>query len=108
LIWALSPAARGHKTDWDFFASEAGDSGWSYESVLNIYHRIEDWHGAPDPKYRGTGGRLFVQRKAIAAMMNESKLAPDKMSALQRGFSPAHLLHRIRTALKKIQAAALG
>jgi choline dehydrogenase-like flavoprotein len=56
MIWA-----RGHKTDWDFFASEAGDSGWSYESVLNIYRRIEDWHGAPDPKYRGTGGRLFVQ-----------------------------------------------
>src|SRR5262249_55658269 len=32
-----------------------------YESVLNIYRRIEDWHGAPDPKYRGTGGPVFVQ-----------------------------------------------
>jgi choline dehydrogenase-like flavoprotein len=29
--------------------------------VLNIYRRIEDWHGAPDPKYRGTGGPVFVQ-----------------------------------------------
>jgi choline dehydrogenase len=29
--------------------------------VLNIYRRIEDWHGAPDPKYRGTGGPIFVQ-----------------------------------------------
>jgi choline dehydrogenase len=48
--------ARGHKNDWDYFASEAGDPAWSYESVLNIYRRIEDWHGAPDPKYRGTGG----------------------------------------------------
>jgi choline dehydrogenase len=56
MVWA-----RGHKSDWDFFASEAGDPAWSYESVLNIYRRIEDWHGAPDPKYRGTGGRLFVQ-----------------------------------------------
>jgi choline dehydrogenase-like flavoprotein len=53
--------ARGHKSDWDFFASEAGDPAWSYESVLNIYRRIEHWRGAPDPKYRGTGGRLFVQ-----------------------------------------------
>jgi choline dehydrogenase len=53
--------ARGHKTDWDFFAGEAGDVGWNYESVLNIYRRIEDWHGAPDPKYRGTGGPVFVQ-----------------------------------------------
>src|SRR6478609_1943565 len=56
MIWA-----RGHKSDWDFFASEAGDPAWSYESVLNIYRRIEDWHGAPDPKYRGTGGPVFVQ-----------------------------------------------
>ena len=53
--------ARGHKNDWDFFAGEAGDAGWNYESVLKIYRRIEDWHGAPDPKYRGTGGPVFVQ-----------------------------------------------
>jgi choline dehydrogenase len=53
--------ARGHKSDWDFFASEAGDPAWSYESVLEIYRHIEDWHGVPDPKYRGTGGPVFVE-----------------------------------------------
>ena len=53
--------ARGHKNDWDFFASESGDAEWNYESVLRIYRRIEDWHGAPDPQYRGTGGPVFVQ-----------------------------------------------
>jgi choline dehydrogenase len=53
--------ARGHKNDWDYFAAEAGDKAWSYESVLNIYRRIEDWHGAPDPDYRGTGGPVYVQ-----------------------------------------------
>ena len=53
--------ARGHKNDWDFFAEEAGDAVWNYQSVSNIYRRIEDWHGAPDPKYRGTGGSVFVQ-----------------------------------------------
>jgi len=56
MVWA-----RGHKNDWDYFASEAGDPAWNYESVLNIYRRIEDWHGVPDPKYRGTGGPVFVQ-----------------------------------------------
>src|SRR5260370_2091311 len=56
MVWA-----HGHKNDWDYFASEAGDPAWSYESVLNIYRRIEDWHGAPDPNYRGTGGPVFVQ-----------------------------------------------
>jgi choline dehydrogenase len=53
--------ARGHQSDWDFFAKVAGDQAWSYESVLNRYRRIEDWHGAPDPKYRGTGGPVYVQ-----------------------------------------------
>jgi choline dehydrogenase len=53
--------ARGHRTDWDFFASESGDPAWNYESVLNIYRRIEDWQGAPDPRRRGTGGLVFVQ-----------------------------------------------
>src|SRR5467141_5085548 len=56
MVWA-----RGHKNDWDFFAAEARDPAWSHESVLNIYRRIEDWHGAPDPAYRGTGGPVFVQ-----------------------------------------------
>jgi choline dehydrogenase len=56
MIWA-----RGHKNDWDYFAAEAGDPAWNYESVLNIYRCIEDWHGTPDPKYRGTGGPVFVQ-----------------------------------------------
>jgi len=56
MIWA-----RGHKSDWDFFASETGDSAWGYESVLDIYRRIEDWQGSPDPGYRGTGGPVFVQ-----------------------------------------------
>ncbi|MEA3177790.1 MAG: choline dehydrogenase, partial [Gammaproteobacteria bacterium] len=56
MVWA-----RGHKNDWDFFAQEAGDPAWSYASILNLYRRMEDWHGAPDPDYRGTGGLVFVQ-----------------------------------------------
>src|SRR6516165_6229290 len=56
VIWA-----RGHKNDWDFFAEEAGDPAWNYESILQIYRRIEDWHGAPDPEHRGTGGPVYVQ-----------------------------------------------
>jgi choline dehydrogenase len=58
MVWA-----RGHQRDWDFFASESGDRAWGYESVLDLYRRIEDWHGAPDPAYRGTGGPTFVQPK---------------------------------------------
>ncbi|MGY3618316.1 GMC family oxidoreductase N-terminal domain-containing protein [Bradyrhizobium sp. USDA 10063] len=43
MIWS-----RGHKADWDHFANESGDPAWSCSSVLEIYRRIEDWHGEPD------------------------------------------------------------
>jgi choline dehydrogenase len=53
--------SRGHRSDWDFFASEAGDPAWNYKSILRIYRRIEDWQGAPDPQYRGSGGPVYVR-----------------------------------------------
>ncbi len=56
MIWA-----RGHKNDWDYFASETGDAAWGYEEVLKIYRRIEKWQGEPDPARRGAGGLVFVQ-----------------------------------------------
>jgi choline dehydrogenase len=56
MVWA-----RGHRSDWDFFAAEAGDPAWGYKAVRGTYRRIEDWHGAADPSYRGTGGPVFVQ-----------------------------------------------
>jgi choline dehydrogenase len=52
---------RGHRNDWDFFAAESGNPAWSYESILGLYRRIEDWRGAPDPDRRGVGGPVFVQ-----------------------------------------------
>ncbi len=56
MVWS-----RGHKNDWDYFAAEAGDPAWNYDSVLAIYRRIEDWQGAPDPQRRGSGGLVYVQ-----------------------------------------------
>jgi choline dehydrogenase len=53
--------SRGHRSDWDLFAAESGNPSWGYQSVLDVYRGIEDWHGAPDPLYRGTGGEVFVQ-----------------------------------------------
>ncbi|MHC2087123.1 GMC family oxidoreductase [Methylobacterium sp. CM6244] len=56
MVWA-----RGHRSDWDFFAEEAGDPGWGYDNVLEIYRRIENWQGTPDPTYRGQSGPVWVQ-----------------------------------------------
>ncbi len=39
MLWA-----HGHRNDWDYFAAETGDPAWGYDSVLEIYRRIEDWH----------------------------------------------------------------
>jgi choline dehydrogenase len=56
MLWA-----RGHRNDWEYFASEAGDDAWGYKSVLEIYRRIENWQGEPEPLRRGTGGPVYVQ-----------------------------------------------
>jgi choline dehydrogenase len=56
MVWTC-----GHKGDWEFFAAEAGDPAWGYDSVPDIYRRIEDWHGSPDPARRGTGGPVYVE-----------------------------------------------
>jgi choline dehydrogenase len=56
MVWA-----RGHKNDWNHFAAESGDDAWGYDNILQIYRRIEDYHGAPDPSRRGAGGEVYVQ-----------------------------------------------
>jgi choline dehydrogenase len=68
MLWA-----RGHKSDWDYFADAAGDPAWNYDSVLKIYREIENWQGAPDPDRRGRNGLLYVtpptEPSAVAAAM---------------------------------------
>ena len=91
--------ARGHKNDWDFFASEVGDDAWNYQSVLTIYRRVEDWHGEPDPDYRGTGGPVFVQpapdpNPIAPAMVEAARLVgiPTFSSHNGRRWRPAAVL----------------
>lgn len=68
--------ARGHKNDYDFWAKQAGDDAWNYESVLGIFRRIEDWQGAPDAHRRGKGGRLW-----ITTPDNPNPIAPAMLEA---------------------------
>ncbi len=32
--------ARGHKSDWDYFSTEAGDLAWGYDSVRGVSESI--------------------------------------------------------------------
>ncbi|RMX04811.1 GMC family oxidoreductase [Corticibacter populi] len=57
LIWA-----RGHRNDFELWARESGDARWSYEQVLQVYKRIENWQGTPDPQRRGTDGPMFITK----------------------------------------------
>ena len=61
----VSTWSRGHRADWDFYASESGDPSWGYEDVLDLYRRrVEAWAGSPDPDYRGPDGMVHVQSAA--------------------------------------------
>ncbi|GFG62933.1 choline dehydrogenase [Mycobacterium kubicae] len=69
---------RGHKADWDFFAAESGNDAWSYESVSEVYRRVEDWHGATMDERRGSGGPVYLEPKchphpAAAAVLEAAK-----------------------------------
>ena len=59
MVWA-----RGHRNDWEHFAAETDDPRWGYRNVLDTYRRIENWQGADDPAYRGSGGPVWVQPAA--------------------------------------------
>ena len=70
--------ARGHASDWDFLAAETGDEGWSHAAVLDVYKRIEDWRGTPDPAYRGTAGPMVVapaptRHPLVAALLDGAR-----------------------------------
>ena len=56
MVWA-----RGHRSDWDFFAEETGDQAWGYDTASKIYRRSRIGKAAPDPRHRGTGGPVWVQ-----------------------------------------------
>jgi choline dehydrogenase len=53
--------ARGHQSDWDYFASEVNDPAWNYDAIQKIYCRIEDWNGVADPGVRGQRGPVYIE-----------------------------------------------
>jgi len=55
---------RGQKTDWDHWAA-LGNRGWSWDDVLPVFQRLEDYqHGNADGY--GVGGELRVEDPRVA------------------------------------------
>jgi choline dehydrogenase len=85
----VSTWSRGQRADWDFYASESGDSSWGYEAVLGLYRRcIEAWTGIPDPAYRGTGGMVHAQSAAEPHPFSFALLEGAESVGLQRFPNP--------------------
>jgi choline dehydrogenase len=85
----VSTWSRGHRADWDFYASQAGDPTWGYEAVLDLYRRrIEAWTGRPDPDYRGIRGMVHVQSAAEPHPFSFALLEGAESVGLQRFPNP--------------------
>lgn len=69
MVWA-----RGHRSDWDHFAAESGDTAWGYESVLSYYRKIENWQGSPDATRRGSSGPVHVEQPATPQPLAQATL----------------------------------
>jgi choline dehydrogenase len=52
---------RGHRADYDGWAA-LGNEGWSYDEVLPLFKRSEDFDRGPD-EYHGSGGPLSVMTR---------------------------------------------
>jgi len=85
----VSTWSRGHRADWDFYASESGDPWWNYEAALDLYrHRIEAYVGTPDPDYRGLHGMVHVQSAADPHAFSLALLEGAESVGLQRFPNP--------------------
>ncbi|YAF98281.1 MAG: GMC family oxidoreductase [Nodularia sp. CChRGM 3473] len=83
MVWA-----RGHKNDWNYFAEASGDLAWGYESILEIYRRIENWQGASDPVRRGTGGPVYVESAANPQPIAQAMVEAANSMGIPRFESP--------------------
>ena len=54
---------RGQPQDFDHWR-QLGNTGWSWEDVLPLFRRAENWEGIPSPE-RGVGGPLNVSENKV-------------------------------------------
>ncbi|TDG07852.1 choline dehydrogenase [Paraburkholderia guartelaensis] len=62
---------RGQREDYDNWARETGDSGWSWDSVLPVFRRSEDHHGGAS-EFHGAGGQWRVEKQRLRWQILES------------------------------------
>ena len=62
---------RGQREDYDEWARVTRDARWSWEAVLPIFRRTEDYYGGPS-EYHGSGGEWRVEQQRLKWTVLES------------------------------------
>jgi choline dehydrogenase len=62
---------RGQNRDYDKWAQITGDRSWSWDNVLPVFKRSEDYHGGADAMH-GAGGEWRVERQRLSWDILES------------------------------------
>ncbi|WP_042338313.1 GMC family oxidoreductase [Paraburkholderia ferrariae] len=62
---------RGQREDYDAWARETGDASWSWDAVLPVFRRSEDYHGGAG-EFHGAGGEWRVEKQRLKWKILES------------------------------------
>jgi choline dehydrogenase len=76
--------ARGHKSDWDYFAAQAGDPAWGFDSVRGMYESIEHWRGTGDPTRETAHGIIPITQDSNASDLGSAASDAFERSGLPR------------------------
>jgi choline dehydrogenase len=79
---------RGQKEDWDHWAS-LGNRGWSWDEVVPVFRRLEDYAGDPADGY-GSGGELRVEDPRVRWEI----LDAWRRAAAECGIAPIKVFNR--------------
>jgi choline dehydrogenase len=55
---------RGQREDYDEWARATGDASWSWDAVLPVFRRSEDYHGGTN-EFHGAGGEWRVEKQRL-------------------------------------------
>jgi choline dehydrogenase len=55
---------RGQREDYDGWARVTGDASWSWDAVLPVFRRSEDYHGGAN-EFHGAGGEWRVEKQRL-------------------------------------------
>ncbi len=79
---------RGQKEDWDHWAS-LGNRGWSWDEVVPVFRRLEDYAGDPADGY-GSGGEMRIEDPRVQWEI----LDAWRLAAAECGIAPIKVFNR--------------